>query len=178
MAIVDVAQATPAPSATPATGGVERSLGPNSLASGSLENGTEVVVRQGLSPSPQRRSPCREIWGQWQSAHEPLPEGESFHRTQFSFTDTGSKPGKRGRRKGGKGDDGRWRQGKNQEKGKGKDDGRWRQEWNNTIVDDTKHWRREAAPERMEVHGKSAPERTEAAQQRHRATGRYGHGRG
>ena len=26
------------------------------------------------------------------------------------------------------------------------------------------------------VHGKSAPERTEAAQQRHRATGRYGFG--
>ena len=54
----------------------------------------------------------------------------------------------RGGRKGGKGDDGRWRQGKNQENGKGKDDGRWRQEWNNAMVvltdwhDDAKHWRR------------------------------------
>ena len=55
------------------------------------------------------------------------------------------KPGKRGGRKGGKGDDGRWRQGNNQEKGND-DDGRWRQEWSNTMVqcdwfDDDKHWK-------------------------------------
>ena len=70
----------------------------------------------------------------------PLPEGDLFHHAQFSLTAVGSKelttftgkPGKGGGRKGGKGDDGRWRQGKNQ--GMGKDDGRWRQEWNNTMV--------------------------------------------
>ena len=42
-----------------------------------------------------------------------------------------SKPCKGGGRKGGKGDDGSWRQGKNQEiaQRKGNDEGRWRQEW-------------------------------------------------
>ena len=72
--------------------------------------------------------------------------------------------------------------------------------------DDTKHWMREAACFGLaevfarfgdryttkqlyryylaarilvhkRVHGKSAPERTEAAQRRYRATGRYGHTR-
>ena len=42
-----------------------------------------------------------------------------------------SKPCKGGGRKGGKGDDGSWRQGKNQEiaQRKGNDEGRWPQEW-------------------------------------------------
>ena len=145
---------------------------------------------------------------------EPFPEGEAFHHAQFSLTATGSKElttftgmaGKKGGRKGGKGDDGLWRQGKNQEKGKY--DSNWRVEWSNTMVqydvfDNAKHWRREAwcyglaevlarfgdrytAKQlyryylaarilvHKRVHGKSAPERTEAAQRRYRATGRYG----
>ena len=87
--------------------------------------------------------------GSWCMSQSPM--GELFHHAQFSWTDTGSKelttftgkPGKRGGRKGGKGDDGRWRQ------GKGNDDGHWRQNWDNTMVrvvghDDDKHWKREA----------------------------------
>ena len=166
----------------------------------------------------RHRGEVREIWGEWQLVHEPLPKGESFHHAQFSLTSAGSKElstftgksGKMGGRKGGKGDDGRWRQGKNQEKGN--DDGRWRQEWGNTMVqcdwdDDAKHWKREASCFGLaemfarfgarytakhlyryylaarilvhkRVHGKSAPERTEAAQKRYKATGRYGFGDG
>ena len=166
----------------------------------------------------RHRGEVREISGEWQVVYEPLPEEELFHHAQFSLTAVGSKelstftgkPGKRGGRKGGKGDGGRWRQGKNQEKGN--DDGRWRQEWNNTMVqsfDDDKHWKREARCYGLaevfarfgdryttkqlyryylsarilvhkRVHGKSAPERQAAAQQRYKATGRYGfgHGRG
>ena len=86
--------------------------------------------------------------GHWDQIRWPLAAWRTEQSSSRTFSiaieeNTGSskalttftgKPGKRGGRKVGKGDDGRWRQGKNQEKGKGKDDGRWRQEWNNTMV--------------------------------------------
>ena len=56
----------------------------------------------------RHRGEVREIWGEWQLVHEPLPEDELFHHAQFSLTDHGSKelttftgkPGKMGRAEG------------------------------------------------------------------------------
>ena len=56
----------------------------------------------------RHRGEVREIWGEWQSVHEPLPEGELFHHAQFSLTASMSKelttftgkPGKKGRAEG------------------------------------------------------------------------------
>ena len=112
------------------------------------------------------------------------------------------KAGKRGGRKGGKGDDGRCRQGKGNDDGHWRQN--WDNTMVRVVGhDDDKHWKREAwcfglaevfarfgdryttkqlyqyylaarILVHKRVHGKSAPERTEAAQRRYRATGRYG----